>query len=125
MAKKKNTGSPLHLLKYLLLIPAILGLANNVVFLIKFEASMMQKKLWQLCLLLAFIFILIMSIWLGASVLLALYLLSLNMSLLLSVTLILVMNFFLLLIACLGLALVKRQLSFPETREFIRSIISE
>lgn len=123
MAKKKEKSIG-HIIKYLMVVPAIIKIIEGIVHLAKNEAAMIRRKLILLVVMALFTLILIGSVWLCFSTLLVFYLMSLHISVVAAVAFTLIFNLMLLLITSLIVAQMDFDPFLPETRKVIKEMIS-
>lgn len=124
MSKQKHNGTISKILKYVLLLPALMNLFGNLLSMIQSELADMRKKLVILVVLALFSMVLMSSMWLCINALIFTYLTNLNLSITTSLVILLSLNFLILIIIGLVIALQKIDLSFPETRKAVKNIIS-
>ena len=127
MAKKTRTRTSLvrNLLKLVLFVPAILSITTHLIEAARLEMSAVRRKVIYLFLLGLSCLVLLIAVWSGLCGLLFLYLLSLKLTLLQAMVFVLLANVFLLIIACLSLALMHIDLTFPKTRRDIQELMSD
>lgn len=125
MTKKQRNGLGTMIIKYLLVIPAIFSLTGNLLAMMKLEMKSMRKKLMVFFILAVFSCTLLMTVWLTLNTMLYLYLISISISVMMACLLIALLNFLLLVITALCMALIDIDASFPETRKAIEQLFSE
>lgn len=125
MTKKKSSSLGKTIIKYLLVVPAIFSLTNNIIMLMKLELACMRRKLIVFAILAIFSMALFLTFWLSLNVILYVYLVSINISILMSYVLLAVLNLLLLIISALCMALLNIDASFPETRKAVQQIFSD
>lgn len=124
MSKRKQDGTVSKILKIIFLIPALMSLFGNLFSMIQSELASMRKKLIALVILAVFSIVLMSSMWFCINALIFTYLTNLNLSVITSLVIMLSLNFLILIIISLIIALLKLDLSFPETRKAVKNVIS-
>lgn len=125
MPKKAKTKTSLAktIVKYMLVVPAVCGLIENLFLMAKDEAAQTKRKLVFLFIVAMFAIALLFSIWGCLTGLVILFFMYLQLSLIASVLITMVINLVFFLIACLILSLTKVDVFLPETRRFIREML--
>ncbi len=118
MTKKKKNTVRQFFLKALLAAPLLLSFVNNVMSLIRLEASLAGKKMIIILVLSVMAAFLIATTWLGLLLILHSYFVAmLHWSEISSLSVLVLLNFFLFLVTILIIAKMKKNLFFPKLRK--------
>jgi hypothetical protein len=124
MAKKHSKNIGRMILKLLMVIPAVLNITVTLLAMVQSEWGSMRKKMVIFIILALFCLALMTSTWLCVTVLLLVYLQSLQLSLIPSLVILLLFNFMMLVIVGLAMNFIRVDPSFSQTRKTIKDMIS-
>src|SRR5579883_1002299 len=116
----KNTAWGKTALKWIMVVPSIMGVINHFCNLVEWEARLARRSLIKIALLAFVTAILFSSVWLCLLGMFFFYLISLPMSPTLALFFIFLFNILLLIIVILLMSRYKSYLFFPETSRMIR-----
>ena len=121
---EKNKGNFLSkfLFDLVMIVLSLFKVIPNLIVLIEFEAALARKNLISLIVLFIFAVSLLTSLWLCLFAMCFIYFISLHMSYLTSIFITFLVNFVLLLIILLMISRIQNHLTFPKTRQLLRTI---
>lgn len=122
MVKKRKSGLNKYLLYFIMIIPKLISVLNNLVSAVEEEAKLTGRNLIVLLVLALLVLSLLVSAWVVIFALLTVYLIALKFSLVSSLFITLILNLLLLVIVGFCIMAAKNKLGFAKSAQLFRDI---